>query len=307
MQTDDPAMLRLPRVISVILNTNRCDDTLTCLASLHACTFTNKAAIVLDNASQDGSVEAIRAIYPDVEIIPLTHNRGYAGNNNVGIQAALERDADWILLLNEDTVLDPDCLIHLVTAGESDPRIGIVGPMVYHFDEPDMIQSAGGKLGPYWDSRHLSENARERGEWRLPHDVDWISGCGIMVRRDVIRKSGMIDERYFYYWEETEWCIRAAKDGWRIVHVPEAKLWHKGVQRNYRPSPLVTYYSTRNRLLTLSKHRVPIIVRMVAWAQFLRTVGSWTIRPKWRDKRAHRNAMCKGMFDFMRGRWGQMQ
>jgi GT2 family glycosyltransferase len=297
----------LPRIVSVILNTNRRDDTLACLSSLHANSYTNHGAIVLDNASQDGSVEAIGAMYPDVRIVSLTENRGYAGNNNVGIQVALDSNPDWVLVLNEDTILASDCLTRLATVGDSDAKIGIVGPMVYHFDEPEIIQSAGGKLGRYWESRHLSENERERDQWKTPHDVDWISGCGIMIRRELIHKSGMIDERYFYYWEETEWCIRAAKDGWRIVHVPQAKLWHKGVQRNYRPSPQVTYYSTRNRLLTLSKHQAPIRIRMIVWTQFLRTIGSWTVRPKWRDKREHRNAMCKGLFDYMRRHWGQMK
>ena len=295
-----------PRVISVILNTNRREDTLACLASLKASTYAFAGVLVLDNASKDGSVEAIRSEYPDVEIIPLTQNLGYAGNNNVGIRAALERNADWVFVLNEDTILAPDCLTHLVAVAESDPRIGIVGPMVYHFDEPDVIQSAGGKLGPHWESLHLGQNEHEPGGWVLPHEVDWISGCAIMVRRQLIEQAGMIDERYFYYWEETEWCIRAVKSGWRIVHVPQARLWHKGIWRDYRPSPLVTYYGTRNRLLTLSKHRVPVGIRLVAWAQFLRTIASWTIRPKWVGQREHRKAMLKGMTDYLRGRWGQM-
>jgi GT2 family glycosyltransferase len=296
-----------PRIFCVILNTNRRDDTLACLASLNANTFANVKALVLDNASKDGSVEAIRSAYPEAEIIALSQNLGYAGNNNVGIRAALKRDADWVLVLNEDTILDPECLAHLVAVGESDPSIGIVGPMVYHFDKPDVIQSAGGKLGPHWESVHLSENQREQGEFLLPHEVDWISGCGIMVRRGVIENQGVIDERYFYYWEETEWCIRAAKGGWRIVHVPQAKLWHKGVQSDYQPNPQITYYSTRNRLLTLSKHGAPASMQLVAWVQFARTLASWTIRPKWRGKREHRNAMCKGISDYLRGRWGQMQ
>jgi GT2 family glycosyltransferase len=297
---------RRPRVIAVILNTNRRADTLACLASLTKSTYNDLGILVLDNESRDGSVEAIRSTHPNVEIIQLERNLGYAGNNNVGIQAALLRNADWVFVLNEDTVLDSDCLAHLVAVAESDDRIGIVGPMVYHFDEPDIIQSAGGRLGPHWESLHLGQNEPERGGWSVPHEVDWISGCAIMVRRAVIESVGMIDERYFYYWEETEWCIRAKKSGWRIVHVPQARLWHKGVTRNYQPSSQVTYYGTRNRLLTLTKHQAPLGIRLVAWAQFLRTMTSWTIRAKWSGKREHRNAMWHGMTDYLRGRWGQM-
>jgi GT2 family glycosyltransferase len=293
-----------PYIISVVLNTDHREDTLQCLASLAQSTYQNHKALVLDNASRDGSVDAVRAAFPSVEIIELTENLGYAGNNNVGIQAALAQGTDWVLVLNEDTILAPDCLARLVEAGESNPRIGIVGPMVYHHDEPDVIQSAGGKMGRYWESLHLGKNEADHGQFHEPHPVDWISGCGILVRRAVIEQVGQIDERYFYYWEETEWCLRAARAGWQILNVPLAKLWHKGVQRGYHPKPLVTYYGTRNRLLTLAKHQAPLLVWMMVWLQILRTLISWTVKPKWRCMREHRNAMWRGMLDFFGHRWG---
>jgi hypothetical protein len=295
-----------PRVISVILNTNRREDTLECLASLHQNSYANHKAMVLDNNSSDGSVAAIRAVFPQVEIINLVENLGYAGNNNVGIAAALAQGADWVFVLNEDTILGPECLTRLVEVGQSDPTIGIVGPMVYHHDEPDIIQSAGGQLGPNWESLHLAQNEADQGQFREPHPVEWISGCAIMVRRAAIEQLGMIDARYFYYWEETEWCLRLGRGGWRILHVPQAKLWHKGVQRDYQPKPSVTYYATRNRLLTLAKHQAPFRVWLRAWGQYLRTLTSWTVRPKWRAKREHRDAMWRGMIDFLWQRWGQM-
>lgn len=305
-QTDPPDIKTCPHLIAVILNTNRREDTLACLASLEENRYPHLSVIVLDNASGDGSVEAIASAHPDVKIIRLGQNLGYAGNNNVGIGAARKMGADWVLILNEDTVLAADCLAQLVAAGESDPRIGIIGPMVYHYDEPDIIQSAGGKLGRRWEPLHLAQNEPETGQFPLPHEVDWISGCALMVRRPVIDQAGMIDARYFYYWEETEFCIRVRESGWRVVHVPQARLWHKGVQRNYRPSPQITYYATRNRLLTLSKHRAPLLVWLSVYAELLRTMTSWTLRPKWRMMRPHRNALCRGMIDFMCRRWGRM-
>jgi len=293
-----------PRVVSIILNTNRREDTLACLSSLAASTYEGHKAIVLDNASTDGSTEAIRSAFPEVDIIPLAGNLGYAGNNNVGIEAAVAAGAAWVLVLNEDTFVAPDCLARLIDVGESDQRIGILGPMVYHDGEPEVIQSAGGKFSRYWNAFHLGQNTPDEGQFAEPHDVDWISGCAILVRRSVIKQIGMIDPRYFYFWEETEWCLRASKAGWRIVHVPGAKLWHKGVQRDYRPQPVVTYYATRNRLLTLAKHRAPAFVRMIAWLQIIRTLASWTVRPKWRGMRDHRRAMWRGATDFLRRRWG---
>jgi GT2 family glycosyltransferase len=290
----------------VILNTNRREDTLECLDSLTSGSYRHVHVIVLDNHSTDGSVDAIRARHPSVELIELAENRGYAGNNNVGIQAALARGADWVFVLNEDTVLAPGCLAALVEVAESDPAIGIVGPLVLHHDDPHIIQSAGGGLSPRWEGFHYGENQPDAGQYAVPRDVAWITGCGILVRREVIDGVGPIDERFFIYWEETEWCVRASRAGWRIVHVPAARLWHKGVQRVYRPKPSVTYYSTRNRLLLLRTHHAPWSARLTAWAQLSRTLASWTIRPKWRGKRPHRDAMWRGMRDFLRGRWGAM-
>ena len=125
-----------------------------------------------------------------------------------------------------------------------------------------------------------------------------------MVRRAVIEQLGALDERFFYYWEETEWCVRASKNGWTILHVPQAKLWHKGVQRDYRPGPSVTYYSTRNHFLLLAKHNAPLRGWLVAWSDTLRTLISWTVKPRWRSMRAHRDAMWQGTRDFLRCRWG---
>jgi len=115
----------------------------------------------------------------------------------------------------------------------------------------------------------------------------------------------MLDGDYFIYWEETEWCIRIGRAGWKIVNVPQAKIWHKGVQRDYQPKPSFTYYGTRNHLLTLAKHKAPIRARIYTWLQLWRTMLSWSIRPKWRDKHEHRNAMWKGMLDFVRKHLGQ--
>ena len=116
----------------------------------------------------------------------------------------------------------------------------------------------------------------------------------------------MLDERFFCYWEETDWCLRAARACWQIVHVPGAKLWHKGVQRDYRPSPAVTYYITRNRFLLLAKHGAPLRVWLGATLQVLRTLASWTLRPKWRHLHSHRDAAWRGALDFLRQRWAAM-
>lgn len=292
-------------VVSVILNTNRRADTLECLASLARQTHSRQHVIVLDNASTDGSPEAVRERFPDVELVGLTDNQGYAGNNNVGIKLALERGADWVFVLNEDTVLDPGCLAGLVAQGVADSKVGIVGPLVFHHDDKDVIQSAGGEMSKHLESWHRGQNQKDAGQFSQPMHSDWISGCAILVRRSVIEQVGMLDARFFYYWEEVEWCLRARRAGWGIVMAPAARLWHKGVQQDYQPKPSVTYYGTRNRLMMLKKHRVPASTWLVTWGQLGRTLASWTLKPQWRDKRGHRDAMWRGMVDFALGRHGR--
>lgn len=299
-------MKEFPKIISVILNTNRRDDTLACLDSLYANHYPNLAVIVLDNASTDGSSQAICEKFPQVQIINLTENLGYAGNNNVGIQAALDQHADWVFVMNEDIILAPDVLVNLIAAVKDQPETGIIGPMVYHADEPNVIQSAGGFLSKKrWDAVHRGFNEKDEGQYAAREYVDWISGCAIMVKRDAIIQAGLIDQRFFYYWEETEWCARIARLGWRVLFVPQAKIWHKGVQREYNPSPNVTYYAVRNRLLLLQKHHAPPRVWIRTITFYLRTLLAWTIKPKWKFKKDHRKALWQGMIDFLFKRWGK--
>jgi len=139
-----------PKVTALILNTNRRADTLECLGSLGKSTYPNLCILVVDNASTDGSIEAIQEQYPEVDIHRLIENKGYTGNNNVGIQKALAAGSEWIFILNEDTTVSANCILDLVKAGEVDQKVGIVGPLVYHYDEPGIIQSAGVVMDRNW-------------------------------------------------------------------------------------------------------------------------------------------------------------
>lgn len=292
------------KIAAIILNTNRKEDTLACLESLFNQERPIDRVFVLDNHSTDGSVQAISAQFPRVQILELAENKGYAGNNNVGIEAAMEDGADWLLILNEDVIVDPGATGELLSAAMSSPEVGFVGPMVYHFDEPEIIQSAGGMMTENWLAAHRGQNQSDRDQFASVESVDWVSGCAFLVRREMIEEIGLIDERFFYYWEETEWCLRARAREWAVVFVPKAKVWHKGVQREYRPSASTTYYWTRNWLLLLAKHRAPIRAWLFASLWMIRNLLSWTLRPTWQSRQGHRGALLAGVLDFARHRWG---
>lgn len=300
-----PPDFRAQHLTTVVLNTDRCEDTLACLKSLSDQTFNDNRIIVLDNCSVEDCTNEITSAFSSVTVLRLESNRGYAGNNNVGIAAALETDSDWILILNEDVRLDPEALSYLMEAVSNRPDVGIAGPMVYHAGEPTVIQSAGGILSKRWLAFHRGQNEDDHGQYDRLDEVDWISGCAILVRRAVVEDVGALDERFFYYWEETEWCLRARRAGWKILFVPQSRIWHKGVQRDYQPSPSTTYYWTRNWLLSLAKHHAPASAWLFVSVQIARTLLSWTIRPSWAAKRDHRDAMLQGSLDFLRKRWGQ--
>lgn len=295
-----------PPLYIVILNNDRQDDTDACLTSLLESDYKDFRIVLLNHSLDADSSLLFQRKYPQIQVVSLAENLGYAGNNNIGINAALDQGAEWIFVLNNDTVLDRSCLSSLMNVGNNSPMVGILGPMVYHFNEPGVIQSAGGLLGKYWQSVHVGMNENDRGQYSTVRQVDWVSGCAILVRRSLVEQVGALDPDYFLYWEETEWCIRARRAGWKILHVPNAKLWHKGVKRNYQPRPYVTYYMTRNYLRTLAKHNAPLSVRISALANIVRTLFSWSLRPQWRHKRDHRNAMWKGLVDFLYHRLGPM-
>jgi GT2 family glycosyltransferase len=181
----------------VVLNSRPPDDCLSCLASLRNASLAGLNVIVLDYGSSAQSLAAIRSALPGGQLIQLQENRGYAGNNNVGLRLALDQGAAWILLLNEDTVVAGDCLEHLMRTAESDPAIGVVGPMVYHADEPDVIQSAGGQLDATWCANLHGRNQVDRGQFGTEREVDWVSGCAVLVRRALVEQVGLLDERFF--------------------------------------------------------------------------------------------------------------
>jgi GT2 family glycosyltransferase len=306
-----------PLVAIIILNWNNPSDTLTCLHSVATLDYPadRLTVIVVDNGSTDDSVARIRAAYPDMTLIVNSVNLGYAEGNNVGIRYVLKSHTDYILVLNNDTEVSIDFLSQLVAEAESSSSIGIVGPKMYFFDPPDMIFAAGSQVR--WDDGELEQ----RGIWQresevgrlyagVPEDVDFIIGCGVLFRREVLEKIGGLEKRYYLNFEDVDVCIRSRQAGYRVRYTPHAVLYHRVSATLGQASPQNTYYMTRNALLFFWTHlsgwrRYRTIVRIVI--RNLGHVAAWYLKPEYRDStRAKRLANLLALRDAALGRFGRM-
>ncbi len=299
----------LPRVMIIILNWNGLNDTLACLESLSYLDYPAYEVVLVDNGSVDESVAVIRDRFPAITVIENKENLGYVGGNNIGLEQAKTRGVDYALLLNNDTEAAPNFLNLLLETAEADPMVGIVGPTIYYFDRPDVIWSAGGAIN--WkqgQTRMLGLDEVDRGQFgQTPHPVDFVTGCALLIKMPLVEQVGLLDPRFFAYYEETEWCVRVARSSFKILHVPQAKIWHKISPIAREASPQVHYYMTRNRLLFLKLARAG----MSSWFNTLifdygRTLLSWSLKPKWRHKTAQRQAMLQAIFDYTRGSFGKV-
>ena len=256
-----------PKVTIIILNWNGKEDTIECLESLKHITYPNYEILLVDNGSTDGSVECFRERYPGMEIIETGENLGFAEGNNVGFRRAMDEGADYVLLLNNDTVVDPEFLGELVKVAEGDERIGIVGAINYYYDKPEKIWFCGGKIN-FWNAKvhGIGVNEMEKGQYDRIREVDYVAGSCFLIEKEVIKIVGILDHEYFAFWEETDLCVRAHKAGYKVVYVPKAKIWHKVSSTAKKISGLSEYYITRNRFLFMKKNATRIqFISFMLW------------------------------------------
>jgi len=301
---------KIPSVLIQLLNFNSEQDTIACLASLEKLAYANYEILVIDNGSQNASIKAIREAYPLIQIHTNPQNLGFAAGNNVGLRYAAIHNHKYTLLLNNDTVVDPDFLGTLVDVAETSSRVAMLGPTIYYYDLPNTIWSAGGRIDRLTGQTEMIGLGETDQDFAGsgPREVDFITGCALLVRMSACDQIGFLDPRFFLYYEEVEWCARASAAGYLIYHIPASKIWHKISPESRASSPLVHYYMTRNRLLFLKAARLG----WQAWMhtllfEYARTMLSWSLRPKWRSKKTLRNAMAGAILDYSMGRFGKAQ
>jgi len=217
-----------PRVAAVVVNYNGREITLQAIASLRRMDYPDFDVVVLDNASTDGSSEALAQAYPDLRQIRLEVNRGSASGYAAGFRWAFANGYDYVLLLNNDVEVEPDLLNELVRVAESDPKIGCVGPKCYFHGDRQRLWSAGGILR-FRESitRERGYGEIDRGQYDRDEEVDYINGCAILIRRAAAEAAGMWDDLFYICVDDADFCTRAKRRGFRCVFAHRAVLYHR--------------------------------------------------------------------------------
>jgi GT2 family glycosyltransferase len=298
-------------VFTIILNWNQFQMTLECLESLRLSDYPNNTILLVDNGSKDGSCVEIPVHFPEVIMLCQPENLGFCEGNNVGIRYAIQQGADYILLLNNDTVIASDMIRKLVDACEADSANGMAGPTMFYHEQPERIAAAGSRVdyrsARFWHLRDGEENTSFNSA--EVEEVDFIISCGVLVRRETIEKIGLLDNRYFINGDDIDWGLRAKAAGYQVLYVPEAKMWHKISATMGQFSPATVYYMTRNSFLLFSTHskgwQRPLAFTLNS-IRTLRTVFAWSVNSKYRNMKRHRQANLLAMRDAILGRYGKM-
>ncbi len=273
----------MPLVCAVVLNWNSLDLTLDTLASLRRQSYPHLRTIVLDNGSwnQREALGVIEATFPEARTTASRRNLGFAGGCNAGMRVALEMGADYLLLLNNDVLLDPKAIAELTAALEADAEAGAAGPLIFFASEPQRIWFAGGAMqsGGRFLSRHKGLGRRLSTYPDLPpQETGWLAGTALLVKRSAVERVGMMDPAYFLYWEDVDWCYRLRRAGYRLLLVPRARIWHKvNATTSTLPSMGSVYYWERNRLRFIEKWG-DLPSRASAWGKILWRTAAWRLR-----------------------------
>jgi GT2 family glycosyltransferase len=226
-----------------------------CLTSLESLSYRNFRVVVVDNDSTDDSVSQIRRAFPDVAIIEAEKNLGFAGGCNLAIRQALQDGAEYVWLLNNDTTVDPGALVAMVEMADADPKIGAVGSAIYSAEEPERLLAWGGGYINFWlgRSRHFLTSVPN-------NEIQFLTGASLLLRRCALDSVGLLDEGFFMYWEDGDYCFRLRRAGWTLAVAGNSVVWHKEQGTVGKKSTLLDSYFNRSATRFFARHApVPFI------------------------------------------------
>jgi GT2 family glycosyltransferase len=243
----------------VLLNYNGSEDTLACVASLENINYKNYEIIVVDNASTDGSFEKLRKEFGNKHtLLASKRNGGFAHGNNIGIKHGLNNGAAYILLLNNDTIVEPDFLLKLVEPAEDNETAGIITGKILYESQRDKIWYGGGEINwKRFSGVHYTNNSKDNfSNQNLATTVSFASGCLMLIKREVFEKLGLLPEEYFMYYEDLDFCAKIYNNGYSIIYNPQCKIYHKvSADKGKEESAFIVECYTRSRLIFMNKYK----------------------------------------------------
>jgi GT2 family glycosyltransferase len=244
---------KIPRVGIVIPAWNALDYTLACLDSLKRLDHPSVEVILVDNGSTDGTSERVAAAHPDVTVLRNEQNRGFAHACNQGLAEAFGRGCDYAFLLNNDTIVAPDLLTELLRVASAHPNAAMFGPRICYASQPEKPWFTGMRFPrPIYIVRTQPQHQVQSA---VPAPVDFISGCGMLIARRLYERIGGMNEAYFMYYEDLDYCLTARKAGFDILYVPDARMWHAvSVSSGGKDSPLKQYFQVKSAIIFTRRH-----------------------------------------------------
>ena len=265
--------MKEPKIAIIIINWNTYQLTYNCLKSLELCTYKNKTIFFVDNGSNDGSGDKIALEFPEINCIINQKNEGFTGANNKALKVILKQNFDYVLLLNNDTEVKPDFLSLMQASMDSDNNLAATQPLILDFPNKNIIWNAGGSFNTFFGlSKTRYKGMMYKPNLNIETLTEWISGCCILVKIAVIKEVGLLDNRFFAYFEDVDWSIRMTNLGYKLGVVPKSIIYHHSsgsTKRNNTTnegnlSPYAHYLNVRNHIYLIKKHKF-----------LFNSVGSW--------------------------------
>jgi GT2 family glycosyltransferase len=240
----------------ILVNWNKPNLTLSCVESLKKSSYNSYKIVVVDNGSVDDSLEILNSKTSDYHLIVSNKNLGYTGGNNLGIEYALENNAEYILLLNNDTLVECDSLEILIHAISKDDNIGIVQPKIYYYPEKNIIWCGPTSFNKFFLRPKLVGNSQDGiNLYNLTLNLSYAVGCATLIRKEVFVNIGLLDDDFFAVCEDVDFGLRAIESGYKIVYVPDSIIYHmESVSSGGAGNPNYIYLQTRAFLIFINKH-----------------------------------------------------
>jgi len=287
----------------VIVNHNLKDSLRETIESFKKSTYPDLQIVVSDNASTDGSQEMVRKLFPEVHLLAHETEQGYARAASLGMEFLSDKTT-YIFSTTNDVIVDPGMLKVLVDYAEGDPRAGVLGTRIYFFDRPNVLWSAGGRIHPlHGHSYHFGWEQKDAPGYGRVRECDFVTGCGYLLRSEVLRRIGYFKEDLVFYSEDADLCYRFREAGYKVLYIPAARMWHKTSTTLAKNRPVQLHYSTRNGLYLIQRHRIgfyPLSLWVHLWLVSPFKMLIFLLAGRWKNS----VGIWRGIRDWRRGKYG---